>query len=123
MKSNWQEGLKIWRRDRNITEPSGKIVDMLSEELTELIVAIDEDNMYETVDALCDLIVLATNELELMGYDLDTVMIETVKEISSRRQCPIQKIEWDKGLISGKWTKDRSQTDTYKARYVEAYNS
>ena len=123
MKSNWQEGLKIWRRDRNITEPSGKIVDMLSEELTELIVAIDEDNMYETVDALCDLIVLATNELELMGYDLDTVMIETVKEISSRRQCPIQKIEWDKGLISGKWTKDRSQTDTYKAEYVEAYRS
>jgi hypothetical protein len=118
MKSNWQEGLKIWRRDRNITEPSGKVAEMLNEELDELKVAIIEKDNYETIDALCDLIVLATNELELMGYDLDTVMIETVKEISSRRQCPIQKIEWDEGSISGKWTKDRSQTDTYKARYV-----
>jgi len=123
MKSNWQEGLKIWRRDRNITEPSGKVAEMLNEELDELKVAIIEKDNYETIDALCDLIVLATNELELMGYDLDTVMVETVKEISSRRQCPIQKIEWDEGSISGKWTKDRSQTDTYKARYVEAYRS
>ena len=118
MKSNWQEGLKIWRRDRNITIPSGKVAEMLNEELDELKVAIIEKDNYETIDALCDLIVLATNELELMGYDLDTVMVETVKEISSRRQCPIQKIEWDKGLISGKWTKQKDQTDTYKARYV-----
>jgi hypothetical protein len=52
-----------------------------------------------------------------MDYGLDNVMTEVVKEISSRRQCPKQKEEWDKNGAKGKWQKDRSQTDTYKAKY------
>ena len=115
--SNWQHCLKEWRVDRNIVTPSGKVFDMIKEELNELEDAIYDKDEHETVDALADIIVLATNELELMGYDLDGVMIEVVKEISSRRQCPAQKEVWGKWGAEGKWQKQKNQTDTYKAVY------
>jgi len=52
-----------------------------------------------------------------MGYDVDGVMNEVVKEISSRNQCPKQKEDWDKNGANGKWLKDKNQNDTYKAKY------
>ena len=117
MISYWQKGLAKWRSDRNITEPSGNIVMMIHEEVTELHEAEINKDEHEIVDALADIIVLSVNELELMGYDVDGVMNEVVKEISSRNQCPKQKEDWDKNGVNGKWLKDMNQNDTYKAKY------
>lgn len=54
-----------------------------------------------------------------MGYDYKKCMLETIKEISSREQDPIQKEEWLKNGPSGKWQKNKQQNpDTlYKADY------
>lgn len=86
------------------------------------------DNLYiedvelseeDKVDAHCDKIVFAINAIEALGYDAEQCMSETIMEISSRRQCPIQKEEWNNSGKSGKWQKDKSQTDTYTAKYSE----
>ena len=85
---------------------------MLAEELDELARGIRLKDDVEIVDALADLIILSTNHIEQMGYDLDLVMKETVKEISSRT-----------GAVNpetGKWEKDTSpeaQANWYKAKY------
>ena len=76
---------------------------MIFEELTEYKVAKTQD---EKVDAICDIIVLATNELELEGYDLDLAMTEVVNHISARRQCPEQA---SRDWTGEKWAKDKNQ--------------
>jgi predicted HAD superfamily Cof-like phosphohydrolase len=66
----------------------------------------------EKVDALCDLIVVATGAIYKLGYDADKAMDETLKEISSR----IGSINPD----TGKWEKDLSvfaQKKWKKANY------
>ena len=73
----------------------------------------------DKVDAHCDKIVFDINAIEALGYDAEQCMSETIMEISSRRQCPIQKEEWNNSGKSGKWQKDKSQTDTYTAKYSE----
>ena len=55
-----------------------------------------------------------------MGYDNDKCMDETVKEISSRKQDPIQQELWFKSGYDGtKWMKDLNQDPStlYKADY------
>jgi hypothetical protein len=54
-----------------------------------------------------------------LGFDFDKCMLETIKEISSRNQDPIQKEEWAKNGINGKWQKDKNQDKStlYKANY------
>ena len=53
-----------------------------------------------------------------MGYNPYKCMIETFKEISSRKQDPVQAEEW-KTKVSGKWMKDKNQDPAtiYKADY------
>lgn len=70
-------------------------------------------------------IVKLLNMLRKAGYDPIICLEETIKEISSRRQDPKQKEEWDRLRSEGKkpidkWQKDKNQTDTYKADYSRA---
>ena len=116
----WKHSLRKWRKDRNLKEPQSDInditgnpaiVDMLEEETQELKDALLNLDEHEEIDACADHIVLAANHIEQKGYDLDLVMKEVLKEISSR----VGSIN----LETGKWEKDRSQDpDTlYKADY------
>ena len=105
----WIDSLRKWRSDRNMITPSGIIISMLEEELTEYSDARDASDEHEMVDAMADIIVLASNELALMGYDVDLVMKQCVKHISSRIQDPLQAISWRMEGPSGKWQKDKSQ--------------
>lgn len=57
------------------------------------------------------------NMLKEFGYCYLTCLNETIAEISSRRQCPKQKEEWAIKGVVGKWQKDKSQADLYKANY------
>ena len=57
---------------------------------------------------------------ELMGYDANKVMNETIKEISSRNQDKVQQEIWLQwGFDGTKWQKDLSQdvNTLYKANY------
>ena len=66
----------------------------------------------ECLDALCDIIVVATGAIYKLGYDADKAMDETLKEINSRT-----------GMINqstGKWEKythKEAMDKHYKARY------
>lgn len=57
------------------------------------------------------------NSIKELGYCYLTCLNETISEISSRRQCPDQKKEWELKGKSGKWQKDKNQKDLYKANY------
>ena len=72
------------------------------------------------LDSICDIQVFSINEVELMGYYNNNCMDETVKEISSRQQDPIQKDFWDIwGYDGTKWKKDPIQDPStlYTADY------
>ena len=112
----WIDGLKKWREDRRIKSVSGMFQDMIEEEINEYELADVTNDEHGKVDAIADLIVLSVNELELMGYDLDKVMLEVVKEISSRQQDPQQAVrDWS----DEKWQKWREQPlgTLYKADF------
>ena len=107
------QGIVAFNDSRNLTnfDPINEYR-MIEEELQEFIFAADNNNEYETVDALCDIIVVAAGGLHKLGYSPEDALAETVKEISSR-----------KGAINpatGKWEKDVNQDPTtlYKAVYT-----
>ncbi len=86
---------------------------MLLEELQEFMHASSCDQEYETVDALCDIIVVAAGGLHKLGYNPESALLETVKEIRSR-----------KGKVNpetGKWEKDVDQDPAtlHKAFYTD----
>ena len=105
----WKDSLTQWRKDRNITATQGTFVPMIQEELQEYTDASLDSDEHGMVDALADIMVFTANELALMGYDLDLVMKQVVKHISSRQQDPAQAHIWDTHGPSGKWEKDSSQ--------------
>lgn len=53
----------------------------LAEELSEFLRSKDASG---EIDALCDIIVFATNAIRIRGYDPNVAMDETLKEINSR---------------------------------------
>lgn len=53
----------------------------LAEELSEFLRSKDSSG---EIDALCDIIVFATNAIRIKGYDPNVAMDETLKEINSR---------------------------------------
>lgn len=66
----------------------------------------------ERLDALCDIIVVATGAIYKLGYDADKALDETIKEINSRIGSINKK--------TGKFEKDLSEEAKkrwYKARY------
>lgn len=108
------QGIVAFNEERALTEfdPLNEH-NMLLEELQEFAHAGACEDEYETVDALCDIIVVAAGGLHKLGYNPQEALMETVKEIRSR-----------KGAVNpetGKWEKDRSQDPAtlYKADYVD----
>ena len=93
----------------------------LREELQELVDGIITNNTDEIVDALSDIIVIATGELTKLKYNPELVLKQTVKEISSRQQDPEQAKAWAAGnkQPGEKWNKDKSQDPStlYTADY------
>jgi len=106
------EEIVLWNESRNLKDfkPHNEYA-LLFEELMEFQNASISKNESEQVDALCDIIVVATGALHKLGYSPDKAMDETLKEINSR-----------KGSINentGKWEKDITQDPEtlYKANY------
>ena len=130
--------LKVWRKDRNITNADTKVyVENVIEELLEIYhpnkedikqmqgaimqvffnaEPISEDN---TIDAIQDIQVFSVNETELMGYNNEMCNYEVFKEINSRKQDSEQMTEWKANGAKGKWLKDTNQSEVtkYKADY------
>jgi hypothetical protein len=92
-----------------MTKPGGAFISMMQEELQEYADALAAGDIHGIIDALADLEVLVTNEIELNGYNVDLVMKQVVKHISSRMQDHVQASEWLKNGPSGKWQKWQSQ--------------
>ncbi len=132
--------LRQWRKDRHLELQDHKVyIENIYEELLEAYYTKDfiqevkqefKENLlqddikvsseHEVVDSIADIIVFSINQLELMGYDANKVMNETIKEISSRKQDPVQQEIWFKwGFDGTKWQKDLSQdvNTLYKANY------
>ncbi len=109
------EGIIKFNTERNLFDFDAKVeYNLLAEELQEFQYAGAQEDEREMVDALCDLIVVATGGLFKLGYDPTAALSETVKEILSRKGG----VDPD----TGKWEKDRSQDPTtlYKANYAVA---
>ena len=109
------EAIVKWNQERRLdTFVATTEHALLTEELQEFFVAYSEENTNEMVDALCDIIVVATGGLHKLGYDPYKALEETVKEINCR-----------KGFFNeetGKWKKDPNQDPKtlYKADYDSA---
>lgn len=99
----------VWNARRNLTTfDLAAELRMLNEELQELVGATTD---HQQVDALCDIIVLATGAIHKLGYNPEQSMLETLREINSRQ-----------GTINpatGKWQKDPNQDPStlYTADY------
>ena len=78
----------------------------LDEELSELKTAEGDSDLM--IDALCDLIVVATGGMWKLGYNPTLAVQETLKEINSRSGSFNEKI--------GKWEKEL-RGDEYQANY------
>lgn len=137
------EQLRKWRDDRRITEsPDVKVyIENIIEELLEIfhedkktigyIKSQIMDSYFDKepsgeieviLDTINDIIVFSINQIELMGYNANLTLSETIKEISSRKQDPQQREFWDTfGYDGTKWEKDKEQdTSTlYKADYTK----
>lgn len=98
-----------------------KAVAKLDEELQEFkeaFAASDTDGM---IDALNDIKVIASGEEVKLGYNPELCLKQTVKEISSREQCPEQTAKWNSGdkQPGEKWIKNPNQDSAtlYTADY------
>lgn len=104
-----------WNLERGLTEfYAPNQYALLEEELHEFYVAYSESNEHEMVDALCDIIVVATGALYKMGYNPKESLQETIKEISARTGIL--------DVATSKWRKDPNQDPStlYKANYESA---
>lgn len=103
VKFNVQRGLKLFNAKAELL--------MLEEELQEFKDAFQKNDEHEMVDALCDIIVLATGAIHKLGYDPTKALLETTNEIHSRKGAFNESV--------GKWQKDLNQdpASLYKANY------
>lgn len=67
----------------------------------------NEDRM--TVTELNYIIKFCENTVADLGFDFKKTMLEKIKVISSREQCPNQAKEWAESGASGKWEKNKLQ--------------
>ncbi len=86
---------------------------MLMEEIKEFKVANAYGDKNEMVDALCDIIVVATGGLLKLDYDPTRAMNETLKEIEDRTGTI--------NPVTGKWQK-KLRGNEYKANYGRCKN-
>ena len=91
-----------------------KAVEKLTEELEEFDEGFEKADTHEMVDALADLIVIATGELVKLGFNPELCLKQTVKEISSREQSPEQASAWAAGdkILGEKWLKNPNQDES-----------
>ena len=98
-----------------------KALAKLEEELQEFREAYEANDIEGMVDALQDLTVIAAGETVKLGFNPELCLKQTVKEISSREQCPDQAASWAKGdrMPGEKWLKNRDQDPAtlYSADY------
>ena len=75
------------------------------------------------VDALADIIVIAAGELVKLGFNPELCLKQTVKEISSRTQCPEQASRWaaNNKQPGEKWLKDPNQPQS--TLYIADYST
>jgi len=140
---NYVNDLREWRKERDITKADylvfvGNVLEELLEPLytksqveankeeimLEYFTFANKENIaeeFEIIDTIQDIQVFCINETELMGYDNNLTMNETIKEISSRVQNPQQKLEWQEKGAVGKWQKwqEQSKDTLYKASYID----
>lgn len=101
--------------DRNLVSFNSKVeYNLLFEELQEFQAASGQENEYEIVDSLCDLVVVAIGALYKLGYHPDKALLETTKEILSRKGAI--------NPVTGKWEKyiDQDLSTLYKANYTNS---
>lgn len=55
------------------------------------------------------------------NYDFEAVIKEKIKVVNTRKQCPIQQMDWELHGANGKWEKDKKQDRT--TIYVADYES
>lgn len=137
--SNLTEDLKVWRKERNITNQSYiNFVENILEEILEPLYnknTVDifknrimkeyfPDNKWiynnvDVLDAIQDIQVFCINETELMGYDNTKCNNEVFKHINCRKQDPKQKEEWLRNGAIEKWQKDQNQPkdEIYEPNY------
>lgn len=63
----------------------------------------------QTYTILCHIITMCEELVTAKKYDFKKVVLEKIKVLNSRMQCPQQKKEWSKNGISGKWEKMKDQ--------------
>ena len=104
-----------------VTFDFDKAISKLQEELDEFIEGFTKADTHEMVDALADIIVTAAGELVKLGFNPELCLKQTVKEISSRLQCPEQAARWamNNKQPGEKWLKNPSQPQStlYTADY------
>ena len=98
-----------------------KALEKLNEELEEFEDGFVKADTHEMIDALADLIVIAAGEMVKLGFNPELCLKQTVKEISSREQCPDQAASWATGdrMPGEKWLKNPKQDPAtlYSADY------
>ena len=98
-----------------------KAMSKLQEEMEEFSDGFTKADTHEMVDALADIIVIAAGELVKLGFNPELCLKQTVKEISSREQCPEQAARWasNNKQPGEKWLKNPSQPQStlYTADY------
>ena len=98
-----------------------KALEKLNEELEEFEEGFVKADTHEMLDALADLIVIAAGEMVKLGFNPELCLKQTVKEISSREQCPDQAASWANGdrMPGEKWLKNPEQDPVtlYSADY------
>lgn len=114
MKNTPMQGIVEFNIERGLKTFSPEAeVNMLTEELVEFVDACVESDTHEQVNALCDIIVLATGAMHKLGYDPEKALSETVSEIQSRQGTMDEN--------TGKWEKDKDQDP--KTLYVPNYEN
>ena len=73
----------------------------------------------QTYTILCHIITMCEELVAANKYDFKKVVLEKIKVINSRHQCPIQKKHWKLHGISGKWEKmkDQQKNTLYVGNY------
>ncbi len=100
-----------------------KAMSKLQEELDEFGEGFTKADTHEMVDALADIIVIAAGEIVKLGFNPELCLKQTVKEISSRNQCPEQASRWamNNKQHGEKWLKDPNQPQS--TLYIADYST
>lgn len=80
---------------------------------------VNECNDFDLYFKLREIFTICKNIAAKHNYDFEAAIKEKIKVLNSRKQCPIQQMDWELHGANGKWEKDKSQdTNTiYKPDY------